>query len=150
MIPSLIVPLCNPVSSVRKSAIACVKTLNSKLPQGFQAVTITALVRVLTENAEELATDPEQLPKVFGDFFKPLLPHDKPRPKDSAEIRGAKNTLKYLLQHLVSSDMPSYVRRIILSSLRKVDTQVGIWLAFIQYMTKFSQIWVKRKAGDYT
>ena len=126
MIPSLIVPLCSPVSSVRKSAVACIKTLNSKLPQGSQAVTITALVRVLTENAEELAADPEQLPKVFGEFFKPLLPHDKPRPKDSAEIRVAKNTLKYLLQHLVSSDMPSYVRRIILSSLRKVDTQVGI------------------------
>ena len=125
MIPSLIVPLCSPVSSVRKSAIACIKTLN-KLPQGSQAVTITALVRVLTENAEELAADPEQLPKVFSEFFKPLLPHDKPRPKDSAEIRVAKNTLKYLLQHLVSSDMPSYVRRIILSSLRKVDTQVGI------------------------
>ena len=126
VIPSLIVPLCSPVSSVRKSAIACIKTLNSKLPQGSQAVTITALVRVLTENAEELAADSEQLPKVFGEFFKPLLPHDKPRPKDSAEIRVAKNTLKYLLQHLVSSDMPPYVRRIILSSLRKVDTQVGI------------------------
>ena len=79
---------------------------------------------MLVENAEELAADSEQLHRVLGESFAPLMPHGKPQAKASAEVKSAKNTLKYLLQHLVPADTPSYVRRIILSSLRKVVTQV--------------------------
>ena len=126
VVPSLIVSLCSPISSVRKTSVTCIKTLKAKLPQGSQAATITTLIGVLVENAEELAADPEQLHRVLGEFFAPLMLHGKPQAKASAEAKSAKSTLKYLLQHLVPADTPSYVRQVILSSLRKVVTQVHV------------------------
>ena len=53
-------PLCSPISAVRKSATACVKTLRAHLSPA-QASPVTALTAVLADNAVELATDPEQL-----------------------------------------------------------------------------------------
>ena len=62
--------------------------------------------------------------RVFSDFFAPLVSHDKHHSKPSANMMIVKNTLNFLLQYVVSSETPSFVRRIILSSLRSVVTQV--------------------------
>ncbi|KAJ7330602.1 HEAT repeat-containing protein 1 [Desmophyllum pertusum] len=91
VLPSLLVPLCSPISAVR--------------------------------NAEELSADPEQLHRILGEFFAPLTSHSKPHSKPSAHMKTVKNTLNFMLHHLVSSETPSYVKRIMLSSLRSVVTQ---------------------------
>lgn len=54
------VPLCSPVSAVRKSAVACIKIIKSKL-SSVQACPVTALLDVLKDSAEELSADSEQL-----------------------------------------------------------------------------------------
>lgn len=54
-------PLCSPISAVRKSAMSCVKTLKAHLSSPAQAGSVTAFIGVLFDNAEELAADPEQL-----------------------------------------------------------------------------------------
>lgn len=54
------VPLCSPVSAVRKSAVACIKIIKSKL-SSVQASPVTALIDVLMDSAEELSADSEQL-----------------------------------------------------------------------------------------
>lgn len=54
------VPLCSPVSAVRKSAVACIKVIKSKL-SSVQACPVTALIDVLKDSAEELSADSEQL-----------------------------------------------------------------------------------------
>jgi len=59
------VPLCSPISAVRKSAIACLKILQSQLSSG-QAYPVAALLDVLIDNAEELSADPEQLHRSVG------------------------------------------------------------------------------------
>ena len=53
-------PLCSPVSAVRKSAVACIKIIKSKL-SSVQASPVTALIDVLKDSAEELSADSEQL-----------------------------------------------------------------------------------------
>ena len=53
-------PLCSPISAVRKSAIACLKTLKSQL-SSVQACPVTALIDALIDNAEEVSADAEQL-----------------------------------------------------------------------------------------
>lgn len=58
-------PLCSPISAVRKSVIACFKTLKSQL-SSVQACPVTALIDVLIDNAEELSADPEQLHRCVG------------------------------------------------------------------------------------
>ena len=60
VVPSLLVPLCSPVSAVRKSAVACIKIIKSKL-SSVQACPVTALIDVLKDSAEELSADSEQL-----------------------------------------------------------------------------------------
>jgi len=64
--------------------------------------------------------------RVFGEFFAPLVSYGKPHSKPSATVKIVKNTLNFLLQYVVSSETPSFVRRIILSSLRNVVTQVWV------------------------
>jgi len=66
--------------------------------------------------------------RVFSEYFAPLVSHGKPHSKPSANMKIVKNTLNFLLQYVVSSETPSFVRRIILSSLRNVVTQVSVVL----------------------
>ena len=75
VVPSLLVPLCSPISAVRKSAIACLKTLKSQLSP-VQACPVTALIDALIDNAEEVSADPEQLHRfvVMGWFMVSSLP----------------------------------------------------------------------------
>lgn len=61
-------PLCSPISAVRKSAIACLKILKSQL-SSVQACPVTALIDVLIDNAEELSADPEQLHRSVGMYM---------------------------------------------------------------------------------
>ena len=61
-------PLCSPISAVRKSAIACIKILKSQL-SSVQACPVTALLDVLIDNAEELSADPEQLYGSVGTYL---------------------------------------------------------------------------------
>ena len=63
---------------------------------------------------------------MFGEYFAPLVSHGKPHSKPSANMKIVKKTLDFLLQYVVSSETPSFVRRIILSSLRNVVTQVWV------------------------
>lgn len=58
-------PLCSPISAVRKSAVAFLKILKSQL-SSVQACPVTGLLDVLIDNAEELSTDPEQLHRSVG------------------------------------------------------------------------------------
>ncbi|XP_078352830.1 HEAT repeat-containing protein 1-like isoform X2 [Oculina patagonica] len=122
VVPSLLVPLCSPISAVRKSAIACLKIVKSQL-SSVKTCPVTAVLDALIDNAEELSADPEQLHRVLGDFFAPLVSHCKPPSKPSAQVKTVKNAMNFLLQHIVSSETPSFVRRIILSSLRSIVTQ---------------------------
>ena len=62
------VPLCSPISAVRKSAIGCFKILKSLL-SSVQACPVTALIDVLIDNAEELSADPEQLHRSVGMYY---------------------------------------------------------------------------------
>ena len=71
VVPSLLVPLCSPISAVRKSVIACFKTLKSQL-SSVQACPVMALIDVLTDNAEELSADPEQLHRFVGMYYTVL------------------------------------------------------------------------------
>ncbi|RMX40131.1 hypothetical protein pdam_00002238 [Pocillopora damicornis] len=121
VVPSLMVPLCSPVSAVRKSAVACIKIIKSKL-SSVQACPVTALLDVLKDSAEELSADSEQLHRVLGEFFAPAVSRGKPHSK-SSHNKIIKNTLDFLLQHVASSETSSFVRRTILSSLRSVTTQ---------------------------
>ena len=69
-------PLCSLISAVRKSAIACLKTLKSQM-SSVQACPVTALIDALIDNAEEVSADPEQLHRfvVMGWFMvSSLLP----------------------------------------------------------------------------
>ena len=102
--------------------MACVRSLKAQLSSG-QASAVTALIDVMADNAEELTADPEQLPVVLGEFFAPLMLHGKPQSK-SAEIKRVQNTLNYMLQFVLPSETPSYIRRIILASLSKIVTKV--------------------------
>ena len=61
-------PLCSPISAVRKSAVSCIKILKSQLPS-VQASPVTALIDVLTDSAEELSADPEQLHRSVEVYF---------------------------------------------------------------------------------
>lgn len=60
VVPSILVPLCSPISAVRKSAIACLKILKSQL-SSIQTCPVSVLIDALIDNAEELSADPEQL-----------------------------------------------------------------------------------------
>ena len=102
--------------------MGCIRNLKAQLSSG-QASAVTALIGILADNAEELTADPEQLPVTLGEYFAPLMSHGKP---SSVEMKRVQNTLNYMLQHVVPNETPSYIRRIILSSLRKVVTKVWI------------------------
>ena len=67
-------PLCSPISAVRKSAIACFKILKSQL-SSVQACPVTALIDVLIDNAEELSADPEQLHRSVGIQYTAVYGH---------------------------------------------------------------------------
>lgn len=76
VVPSLLVPLCSPISAVRKSAIACLKFVKSQL-SSIRTCPVTVLIDALIDNAEELSTDPEQLHR-FVALYKssgPLFGH---------------------------------------------------------------------------
>lgn len=122
VVPSLLVPISSPISVVRELAISCTKTLEAQFSPS-QASPFTTLIMLLVDNGEELAADPEYLPRVLSDCFAPLKSHGKSQSKASAEIKCIKNTLNYILKLVITSETPSYIRRILLSSLRKVVTQ---------------------------
>lgn len=105
--------------------MGCIRNLKTQLSSG-QASAVIALIGILADNAVELTADPEQLPVILGEFFAPLMSHGKPQSKSSVEMKRVQNTLNYMLQHVVHNETPSYIRRIILSSLSKVITKVWI------------------------
>ena len=102
------------------TCITSVKTCMSPAQGGH----IDALLGALVDNAEELIADPDQLSRVLGEYFSPLMSPCKPKLKMSGEVKIIKNSLNYILLSVTCSETPTYIRRIILSSLRKVVTQV--------------------------
>ena len=92
----------------------------------IQGGPVDALLSELVDNAEELIADPEQLPRVLSAYFTPIMLLGKPRSKPSCEIEIVKSTLDYILEPVTCSETPTYVRRKVLSCLRKVVTQVWV------------------------
>ena len=111
------------------TCITSVKTCISSVQGGH----IDAMLGALVDNAEELTADPDQLSRVLGEYFSPLMSPCKPKAKMSGEVKIIKNSLNYILQSVTCSETPTYVRRMILSSLREVVTQVVTFAFFIMF-----------------
>ncbi|XP_029184672.2 HEAT repeat-containing protein 1-like isoform X2 [Acropora millepora] len=122
VVPALLVPLVSPVTGVRKSAMTCITSVKTCI-SSVQGGHIDAVLGALVDNAEELTADPNQLSRVLGEYFSPLMSPCKPKAKMSGEVKIIKNSLNYILQSVTCSETPTYVRRMILSSLREVVTQ---------------------------
>ncbi|XP_068676688.1 HEAT repeat-containing protein 1-like isoform X1 [Montipora foliosa] len=122
LVPSLLVPMVSQVTAVRKSAMAFIMTVKNQM-SSIQGGPVDALLSELVDNAEELIADPEQLPRVLSAYFTPIMLLGKPRSKPSCEIEIVKSTLDYILEPVTCCETPTYVRRKVLSCLRKVVTQ---------------------------
>ena len=132
VVPALLVPLVSPVTGVRKSAMTCITSVKTCI-SSVQGGHTDAMLGALVGNAEELTADPDQLSRVLGEYFSPLMSPCKPKAKMSGEVKIIKNSLNYILQSVTCSETPTYVRRMILSSLREVVTQVVTFAFFIMF-----------------
>ncbi|KAK3716752.1 hypothetical protein QZH41_018234 [Actinostola sp. cb2023] len=143
VVMSLLVPLCSPVSSLRKDALACLKTLKTGLTTTLRHVyPVGTLVGLLVESSEEIDADHEHLQRILTSAFSCLSPNQekstpKTKSKKSSEEKLLEGLLDYLVRCTVSQETPIYVQKCLLVLMSGVVTQS---------MLKFSLPWLESLA----
>lgn len=148
MLPSLLVPINEKNSFVRKAALILLKTCIDRIlivDSSIETLAFANISSSLCQASEIIVADNNQVPRVFATHYDRLVSDFKTKDRKSsrskaATLRKAKEnameaSLSYIMHHVTDLRTPSNIKYAVLISLQQVNNTVSaiVFILFISY-----------------